>query len=110
MLCVLGFVVSLVILLVCVRVVGLRGLLAAPQWVAAALWHARALGAPWLMSGSTPVFPPWQLFVWWMAFCAQAPRVFDVGGLIAAGGGVVAALVALIGRGGSPGASSTIHG
>src|SRR3546814_7403533 len=62
------------------------------------------------MAGSTPVYPPWQLFVWWMAFGAQAPRVFDVGGLIAAGGGVVAALVALIGRGGSQGASSTIHG
>src|SRR3546814_4958261 len=62
------------------------------------------------MAGSTPVYPPWQLFVWWMAFGAQAPRVFDVGGLIAAGGGVVDALVALIGRGGSKGASSTIHG
>src|SRR3546814_10974370 len=99
-----------VIRLVCALLIVLVGLLAATQWVAAALGHARDLGAPWLMAGSTPVYPPWQLFVWWMAFGAQAPRVFDGGRLIAAGGGVVAALVALIGRGGRQGASLTIHG
>src|SRR3546814_13635543 len=67
-----------VIRLVCALLIVLVGLLAATQWVAAALGHARDLGAPWLMAGSTPVYPPWQLFVWWMAFGAQAPRVFDV--------------------------------
>src|SRR3546814_19236839 len=52
------------------------------------------------------VYPPWQLFAWWVAFGAQAPRAFDVGGMIPASGGVAAALVAVLGRGDRHSASS----
>lgn len=74
------------------------GLWAATQWVANALAYDQRLGAPWLHAYGVPIYRPWQLFGWWLAFGAQAPRVFDLGGSIAASGGLAAAIVAIAGR------------
>src|SRR5256885_15509412 len=38
---------------------------------------------------------PWKLFEWWFFFDAYAPRVFDTGGAIAGGSGLLAVGVAL---------------
>ena len=85
------------------------GLWSATQWVAAQLDYARNLGNPWFRISGWPVYRPWLLFPWWAAFDRQAPQVFNVGGLIAAGGSLAAAVVAAIGRSGQS-ASSSIHG
>jgi type IV secretion system protein VirD4 len=53
---------------------------------------------PWLALVrflGTPVYHPWRLFEWWFFFDAYAPRVFDIGGAIAGGSGLVAVLVAI---------------
>ena len=69
----------------------------ATQWTAEALGFQPGLGRPWFMLGDTPVYRPWRLFQWWYAYEAYAPGVFARGGLIAAGGGFLGAVVAVIG-------------
>ena len=68
----------------------------ATQRTAAALGYQAALGAAWFNIAGFPVYPPWRLFEWWYAYDAYAPHVFEQGGAIAAGGGVVAALFAIL--------------
>ncbi|MDD1786479.1 conjugal transfer protein TraG [Burkholderia gladioli] len=72
------------------------GVWAATQWTAAALGYQLRLGSPWFDFFRTPVYHPWQLFEWWFLYDGYAPHVFDKGGAIAAGGGLVAVLVAII--------------
>jgi type IV secretion system protein VirD4 len=67
----------------------------ATQWTAAALGYQLRLGSPWFDFFGTPVYHPWRLFEWWFFFDAYAPRVFDTGGAIAGGSGLVAVLVAI---------------
>ncbi len=74
------------------------GLWCATQWVASALQHDARLSPPWFVLHGMPVYRPWQLFPWWFAFDALAPRIFNLGGLIAAGGGLLATVVAVSGR------------
>jgi type IV secretion system protein VirD4 len=69
----------------------------ATQWTAAALGYQARLGAPWVVVAHVPVYYPWRLFEWWYAFEAYAPRIFVQGGLIAAGGSLCAAVVAIAG-------------
>ncbi|WP_202841536.1 IncP-type conjugal transfer protein TraG [Luteimonas saliphila] len=76
----------------------LASLWLATQWVAHTLRYAQRLGSPWFVVNGMPVYPPWQLFPWWLAFDALAPRTFNLGGLIAAGGGLLATAVAMAGR------------
>jgi len=54
-----------------------------------------ALGTPWISFAGVAVYAPWKLFVWWMAFDAQAPQVFRRAGLLAIAGGVAPALIAI---------------
>jgi type IV secretion system protein VirD4 len=68
----------------------------ASQWTASALGYQQALGAPWFTVASYPVYPPWRLFEWWYAFEAYAPHVFERAGAMAAGGGIVGALFAVL--------------
>src|SRR3546814_8478159 len=96
--------------LACALTTVLMGVWTGTQWVAARLNDGPELGAPWCLVNEMKVYPPWQLFAWWVAFGAQAPRAFDVGGMIAASGGVAAALVTVLGRGDRHSASSTLHG
>lgn len=81
-----------------VAAITLASLWLATQWVAHTLRYAPRLGSPWFVVNGMPVYLPWQLFPWWFAFDALAPRTFNLGGLIAAGGGLLATAVALGGR------------
>ena len=73
----------------------IAGVWAATQWTAAALGYQLRLGSPWFDFFSTPVYHPWRLFEWWFLFDAYAPRVFDTGGAIAGGSGLLGVVVAV---------------
>jgi type IV secretion system protein VirD4 len=66
----------------------------ATQWTAAALGFRERLGAPWFLMAGYPVYLPWRLF--WFAYEAYAPEIFEEGGVIAAAGGIAGALFAII--------------
>ena len=69
----------------------------ATHYVAGALNHDPYLGGPWFTLHKHNIYKPWQLFIWWYAFEPYAPEVFAKGGKIAAGGGFIGALFAMIG-------------
>ena len=69
----------------------------ATQWVAHALGYQPALGRPWFIWAEVPVYRPWRLFQWWYAYEAYAPDVFARGGALAASGGLLGILAAVIG-------------
>ncbi len=73
----------------------IAGVWGATQWTAAALGYQLRLGAPWFDFHGTPVYYPWRLFEWWFFFDAYAPEVFNIGGMIAGGSGLVAVVVAI---------------
>lgn len=73
----------------------IAGVWGATQWTAAALGYQLRLGSPWFDFHGTPVYYPWKLFEWWFFFDAYAPQVFDTGGMIAAGSGLLAVAVAI---------------
>ncbi|HBP1854992.1 conjugal transfer protein TraG [Pseudomonas aeruginosa] len=73
----------------------IAGVWGATQWTAAALGYQLRLGLPWFDFFGTPVYHPWRLFEWWFCFDAYAPHVFDIGGAIAGGSGLVAVVVAI---------------
>lgn len=73
----------------------IAGVWSATQWTAAALAYQLRLGLPWFDFFGTPVYHPWRLFEWWFFFDAYAPHVFDIGGAIAGGSGLVAVVVAI---------------
>ena len=75
----------------------LAGVWYATEWTAAALGFQMRLGAPWFLFRGIPVYQPWRLFEWWYAYEPYAPGVFDTGGAIAAGSGVLAAAAAIVG-------------
>ncbi len=78
---------------VVVLVVG--GLQGAVQWAAWRLGFQPALGAPAGELAGWPVWPPWALFAWWLAYDAYAPEVFATAGAIAAGGAMAGVAVAV---------------
>ena len=57
--------------------------------------YQAALGAPWVDLLGLKVYAPWKLFVWWLAFDAQAPDVFARAGAVAAFGGLASGAVAI---------------
>ena len=69
----------------------------ATQWVAHSLGYQPALGQPWFLWDDWPVYRPWRLFQWWYAYEAYAPEVFARGGAIAASGGLLGILAAVLG-------------
>ena len=73
----------------------LISLWAATQWVAWMLGFQAALGASWVDLFGWPLYAPWKLFAWWLAFDAQAPDVFARAGVVAALGGMLSGAVAL---------------
>ena len=76
-------------------VLTIAALWAATQWAAAMLGYQAALGAPWVDLLGLKVYAPWKLFVWWLAFDAQAPDVFARAGAVAAFGGLASGAVAI---------------
>jgi len=73
------------------------GIAIACQWTAHQLAYSPRLGDAWFTVWDTPIYPPFRFFEWWYSYGAYAPEVFDRGGMIAAGGGVVAIVVGVIG-------------
>ena len=69
----------------------------ATQWVAGALAFDPYLGSPWFTVSDYKVYQPHQLFIWWYSFEAYAPEVFAKGGKIAATGGFISTIFAIIG-------------
>ena len=67
----------------------------ATEWTAWQLGFQRRLGSPWFRLQEVPVYYPWRLFEWWFVYEAYAPRVFNTGGLIAGGSGMLGALSAI---------------
>lgn len=70
-------------------------LMAATQWTATMLEHQSALGSPAFEFVGLKLYAPWKLFVWWLAFDAQAPHVFARSGAVAAFGGLAAGAIAI---------------
>ena len=70
-------------------------LIGATQWAADMLGYQPALGAPLFTLVDLPVYAPWRLFVWWLAFDAQAPEVFARAGALAALGGLGSGVIAI---------------
>jgi type IV secretion system protein VirD4 len=77
--------------------IAVGGVWFATEWAAWHLGFQSQLGAPWFTLLGIPVYPIWALFVWWYAYDAYAPTVFDEAGAIAALGGVVGCGVAIAG-------------
>ncbi|GAA3785423.1 hypothetical protein GCM10022600_00920 [Qipengyuania pelagi] len=73
----------------------LAGVWAGTQWTAHALGYQAQLGAPWFSVSGAPVYPPYAIFWWWFSYEAYAPRIFEIGGMIAASGGLVSVAVAI---------------
>lgn len=73
----------------------IAGVWTATQWTAAALGYQLRLGSPWFDFLGRPIYHPWRLFEWWFSFDAYAPGIFDTGGAIAGGSGLVAVVVAV---------------
>jgi len=69
----------------------------ATQWVALQFDYDAYLGTGLFSVGDHTVYLPWSLFPWWYQFDAYAPDIFAMGGQIAAGGGFVGTLFAVIG-------------
>ena len=69
----------------------------ATQWAAAELGYQPQLSPPWFSVLSCPFYYPWRLFEWWYAFDAYAPSIFNEAGAIAAGGGILGIVTAVIG-------------
>ncbi|WP_428393473.1 conjugal transfer protein TraG [Lichenicoccus sp.] len=67
------------------------------QWTAASLGYQDQLGHPWTVFHGVPLYQPWLFFVWWFEFDAYAPAVFQRGAYVAASGGVLGALAAMVG-------------
>ncbi len=67
----------------------------ATQWVAFRLGFQEQLGAPMTGLLGLPIYPPWNVFVWWYWYDAYAPRVFMEGAIIAGAGGIAAVGVAI---------------
>lgn len=75
----------------------LLALWTATQWAAHQLGYQPRLGTPWFSLAGTPIYRPWQLFLWWYSYEAYAPHVFNRAGLIAAAGGMLGTVTAIIG-------------
>src|SRR6185312_3770421 len=82
---------------VSVLCVAIGGVWFATEWAAWHLAFQPQLGAPWFVLFGMPVYPVWALFVWWYAYDAYAPALFNQAGGIAALGGVAGCGVAVAG-------------
>ena len=66
--------------IIVVFAVAIGGLWFATEWAAWHLGYQPRLGLPWVELFSTPIYHPWCLFVWWYAYDAYAPDVFNEAG------------------------------
>lgn len=68
----------------------------ATQWTAWRLGYQSQLGEPWTEIAGWPIYPPPAFFWWWYFYDAYAPSIFIEGGAIAASGGLIAIVVAIM--------------
>lgn len=68
---------------------------AATQYIAWRLGYQGELGPPLLSLSGTPIYAPYQFFMWWYAFDAYAPGIFLTGATIATAGSLSAVPVSL---------------
>jgi type IV secretion system protein VirD4 len=68
---------------------------AATEWTAWRLAWQPGLGHALIRVAGIRLYAPWKLFWWWFAYDAYAPKVFAVGGAIAAAGAPAAMAVAV---------------
>ncbi|MBI1686780.1 conjugal transfer protein TraG [Caulobacter hibisci] len=78
-----------------VMLLALAGVWLATEWTAWRLGFQPQLGPPWFRLGNWPVYPPPAFFVWWFVYEAYAPDVFARGAFMAAGGALIAVVVAI---------------
>jgi type IV secretion system protein VirD4 len=81
--------------LLLVSMVVLAFLWAATEWTAWRLAFQPQLGPAWFMIWRWPIYQPFALFSWWFKFDAYAPKIFLLGGGIAASGGIAAMAIAI---------------
>lgn len=81
--------------IIVVSLVALLFVWGASQWVAWRLGFQPQLGEPLVYVLGFPIYPPWNIFVWWYWYDAYAPRVFMEGAIIAGTGGIAAVGVAI---------------
>jgi type IV secretion system protein VirD4 len=72
----------------------LLGLGLSTQLVAAALHHAPALGPPWAVLGTTPLYPPWAWIGWSHRFERYAPDAFRTASALTTAGAVLGCILA----------------
>ena len=78
-----------------VGLLALAGIWLATEWTAWRLGFQGELGPPWFHLGQWPIYPPPAFFFWWFVYDAYAPEVFARGAFMAAGGTVMAIVVAI---------------
>lgn len=81
--------------IIVVFAVALAGVWIATQWTATSLGYQAGLGPAWFMVGEQPIYPPPAFFIWWFVYEAYAPAVFARGAFVAAGGAMLALLIAI---------------
>ncbi|WP_295808993.1 conjugal transfer protein TraG [uncultured Nitratireductor sp.] len=69
---------------------------AATQWTAWRLGFQPQLGNPWFDLAGWPIYDPPAFFWWWFSFDAYAPAIFVEGAIIAASGGFIAIVAAIL--------------
>jgi type IV secretion system protein VirD4 len=80
-----------------VLAIAIGGVWFATEWAAWKLGFQAQLGTPWFDLFGYPIYPVWALFVWWYAYDAYAPEIFDRAGMIAATSGIAGCAVAVAG-------------
>ena len=83
-------------------VLSLAGLWASTEYVAAELHYPPAIGVPWVVFGSWPVYPPWGWLLWRSIAESRAPTLFrDASAITTIGAiaGCAAAAIAAVHRG-----------
>jgi type IV secretion system protein VirD4 len=73
----------------------LASLQAGTQWAAASAQYSPQLGVPLITVGTASFYEPWRIFVWQVRFHRVAPKLFDPGATVAAGGSIFAITLAL---------------
>ena len=69
---------------------------AATQWTAWRLGFQPQLGSPWFELAGWPIYHPPVFFWWWFSYDAYAPAIFTEGAIIAASGGIIAIIAAIL--------------
>ena len=80
---------------ICCFLIALICLWGATEWTASQFGFHPSLGAPWTALFGLPLYAPWSLFGWWIAFEGEAPHIFARAGALAALGGIFSASIAI---------------